>query len=236
MALPALAFAGVPETTAKMDELYAKRGTPAVDKENAEVMAQALKEFPDEFEVVWRAARYVSFLADVATGEKKQALGKQTWEIGDKARALKPGDVRGHYYAAIGVGTYSEGIGIINALMQGIEGKYNERLDKAIELDPDFDRAGPILLKGRYYSQLPWPKRDLGKARQLIEKVIAKHPESLRAYWYLADALLADGKAKEAKVAIDKVFSGSSDYDPSDAREVRKASELVKAKIEKELK
>src|SRR5512140_499720 len=215
MALPALAFAGVPETTAKMDELFVKRGDPAADKENAAAMEQALKEFPDEFEVVWRAARYVSFQADVAQGDTKQALGKRTWELGDKARALKPGDARGHYYAAIGVGTYSEGIGILNALMQGIEGKYNERLDKAIELDPDLDRAGPILLKGRYYTQLPWPKRDLGKARQLLEKVIASHPESLRAYWYLADALFADGKKKEAKAAIDKVYSGSPDYDPS---------------------
>lgn len=236
MALPALALAGVPETIAKMDELFAKRGDPAADKENAAFMEQALKEYPNEFEVVWRAARYVSFQADVAQGQPKQVLGKQTWELGDKARALKPADARGHYYAAIGVGTYSEGLGIINALFQGIDGKYNERLDKAIELDPGLDRSGPILLKGRYYGVLPWPKQDLGKSQQLLEKVIAQHPENLRAYWYLADTLLAAGKKKEAKLAIDKVYSGSPDYDPAEARAVRRAAEPLKAKIEKELK
>ena len=110
---------------------------------------------------------------------------------------------------------------MLKALTSGIEGKFLERLDKSIELDPKFNRSGP-LLKGRYHFTLPWPKRDSKKSKQWLEKALAQSPENLRVKYYLAATLLKDGKKKDAKKLIDEVMDGDESYDPAEARLVKR--------------
>ena len=136
-------------------------------------------------------------------------MSKQTWDLGDKVARLAPTMAEGYYYGALGVGQFSEAVGILNALAQGLEGKFNERLDKSIQLNPNLDNGGPMLTKGRYFYSLPWPMRNLGKSAEWYNKVLAKHPFNLRAHLYLAETLLADGKAKEAKPHIDQIGRAS---------------------------
>jgi len=126
-------------------------------------------------------------------------------------------------------------VGILTALGEGLEGKYNERLDTAIKLDSQYDRGAPLLIKGRYHYELPWPKRDLSESAKLYEKAIAKFPGNLRAYLYLAETLLADDKAQKAKEAILKVKQGSIAYDPPEGHRVQERAKAVEAKIMKEL-
>jgi len=119
------------------------------------------------------------------------------------------------------MGNYSTAVGILKALGEGIESKFNERLDKAISLNDDIDLAGPLLAKGRYFYELPWPKRDLDKSKESLEKALKKHPENLRAWLYLADTQLKDGDAKKAKESIDKALNGSGAYDPPETKRVK---------------
>lgn len=217
---------------ATLDRLFAARGTAAVDREHEAAVAAAIQAEPDNFEVLWRAARWKVWVSDGLTDEKqKSAVAKQGWQFADKARALKPQDALGHYYAAAAVGVYAQGIGILNALGQGIEGKFNERLDKAIQLDPTVDSGGPWMAKGRYFYELPLWMNDLKKSRELLEKTTTRFPNNLRAQLYLAETLLKDGKEKEAKAAIDRVFHNPG-TDPAEARRVRERAQPVRAKIE----
>ncbi|HEX8438061.1 tetratricopeptide repeat protein [Archangium sp.] len=233
--LPALA--ATPEELSSWDALYARRGEAAAVKQLDEALTQALKASPEDYEVLWRAARLRQWQADGAADAKvKKNLGKQTWELGDKARKLAPDRVEGQYFAAVGIGSYSQAVGILTALGEGLEGKYNERLDAALKLDPMYERGGPLLAKGRYYYELPWPKRDLKKSASLFQKAIAKHPEQLRAWLYLAETLLADGEEKKAHEAILKVSQGSVGYDPAEGQRVQGWAKKVQAAIEEELK
>jgi hypothetical protein len=220
-----------------LDALYQKRGEAAAVKELEAQLKQALDASPEDFELVWRKARLLQWQADGARDEKlKKVLGRQTWDWGEKAVKLGPARVEGHYYAAVGIGAYSQAVGVMKALGEGLEGKFNERLDKAIQLNPDFEGGAPLLAKGRYYYELPWPKRDLGKSAALYEKVIAKHAGMLRAHFFLAETLLKDGKAEKARDAIQKVKQGSIAYDPAEGRRVQELAKKVEADIEEELK
>ncbi len=134
------------------------------------------------------------------------------------------------------MGAYSEAVGILTAIGEGLESKYNERLDAALKMDPSYERGGPLLAKGRYYYELPWPKRDLKKSASFYQKVLTKHPEQLRAWLYLAETLLADGEERQAHEAILKVFQGSVDYDPAEGHRVQGWAKRVQTAIEKELK
>lgn len=236
LTLPSLALAATPEELAALDALFAKRGDAAALKQLDDSLDQALAATPEDFELLWRSARVRQWQADGASDAKlKKSLGKQTWDLGDRARKVSPDRVEGHYFAALGVGAYAQGLGVLTALGEGIEGKFNERLDKAVKMDPMYERGGPLLAKARYYYELPWPKRDLKKSAELCRKAADKHPEMLRAWLFLSETLLADGQEKEAQEAILKVTQGSTAYDPPEAQRMQSRAKKVQADIEKAL-
>ncbi|RKH64415.1 hypothetical protein D7V93_07465 [Corallococcus llansteffanensis] len=234
-ALPAQA--ADPALLSQLDALFAKRNDAESLKALEAGLKDALTAEPEDFELAWRKARILQWQADGATEKKlKMVLGKQTWEAGDKAAKLQPARVEGYYFAACGIGSYSQAVGIMKALGDGLEGKFNERLDTALKLDPGYDYGGPWLVKGRYYFELPWPKRDLSKSVTFYEKAIAKYPQSLRAYLYLAETLLKDGKAEKARDAIEKVKQGSTAYNPAEGQRVQQWAKKTDADIQEELK
>lgn len=228
---------GVSEVAQKLDALYAQRHVPESYKELQAAIADALKSHPTDYDVLWRAARLKYWQADGASNnDAKRQYGKEGWALAERAVKQKPDGLEGHYYAAINIGSYSQAVGILKALGEGLEGKFNDHLDRAIRADPGYDNAGPLIAKGRYYFELPWPKRDLRKSAAFLQRAIKQQPLALRAYLYLAETQLRDGDEKKAKDSIDKVFAGSEAYDIAEARRVKQMAKPVKSKIEEELR
>jgi hypothetical protein len=117
------------------DELWKVRDQPGVEKEMEEVLLQHLAVESRSFEANWRLASLYNWMADgKEDDDAKAALGKKAWEAGDKAIAANAGEVRGHYNAAVGIGQYAEGVGMISALSQGLEGKFRDRILTALRL------------------------------------------------------------------------------------------------------
>jgi tetratricopeptide (TPR) repeat protein len=230
------ARAAEPELLASLDALFANRAEAAAHKELEDTLKKELQAAPEDYELLWRTARLQVWQADGAGDDRlKKVLGRQAWDTCEKAVKLAPARVECQYYAAAGIGVYSQAVGVLKALKEGLEGKFNERLDAAIKIDPTFDKGAPWLAKGRYHYELPWPKRDLAESAKLYEKTIAKFPENLRAHYYLAETLLANDKAEKAREAILKVKQGSVSYDPPEGRRVQEWAKKVEAKITKEL-
>ncbi|HEX8697656.1 MAG TPA: tetratricopeptide repeat protein [Myxococcaceae bacterium] len=237
LALAWPASAATPEVLASLDALFARRNEAAAVKELEEGLKKELAAAADDYELIWRNARLLVWQADGASdGRMKKVYGKQAWDACEKGVKLAPQRVECHFFGAGGIGTYSQGVGIMKALKDGLEGKFNERLDAAIKIDAFYEYGAPLLSKGRYHYELPWPKRDLKQSAKLYEQVIAKFPGNLRAHYYLAETLLADDEAKKAQEAIVKVKQGSVAYDPPEARRVQEWAKKVEADIEEELK
>jgi hypothetical protein len=234
-ATPAVADAA--SFSAKLDELWKTRDSADSGKLHDDVIREGLKAFPKDYDILWRAARIRWFVADGLTEEKlKKQIAKEGWNYAKRAVEAKPDGAEGHYFTAINIGAYSQAVGILKALSDGLEGQFVENLDFSLKANEAFDRYGGRTAKGRYHWELPWPKRDLGKSKIELQKSIDKHPEHLRNYYFLADTLLKDGDAKGAKVAIDKALNGSDAYDPPEARRIKAWSKVLAATIDKELK
>ncbi len=222
---------------AKLEALWKTRDASTATKAHDEVIRDGLKAFPSDYELLWRAARYRWWVADGLTEEKlKKQIAKEGWNFAKRAVEVKPAASEGKYFVALNIGAYSQAVGILKALGEGLEGQFVENLDAALKANEAFDRYGGRTAKGRYHWELPWPKRDLGKSKAELQKSIDKHPEHLRNYYYLADTLLKDGDAKGAKVAIDKALGGSDAYDPPEARRVKAWAKALATTIDKELK
>ncbi len=115
--------------------------------------------------------------------------------------------MEGHFFAMSGVGNYSLGIGVVSALMKGIEGKFKERLTRAEEIDPGFE-AGLIPMSwGRFYYELPWPKHDAKLSEKHLRDAIARNGENVRAHVYLGDLLLDEGRKEEALAAYQRAIA-----------------------------
>lgn len=220
--------------SAKLDELWKTRDAAGAAKLNDEVISEGLKAFPKDYDLLWRAARIRWWFADGMTEERiKKQTAKEGWNFAKRAVEVKPTGAEAKYFTAINIGAYSQAVGILKALSEGLEGQFVENLDYSIKNNESFDRYGGHTAKGRYHWELPWPKRDLAKSKAELQMSIDKNPEHLRNYYFLADTLLKDGDKKGAQEAINKVASGSDAYDPPEARRIKAWS---KAWAEKELK
>lgn len=225
--------------SAKLDEHWVTRDAPESLKQQNLAVADGLKAFPNDYDLLWRCARHKWFMADgqdAEHGAQKKALAKEAWGYADRALKVKPGAFEGHYYKALSIGAYSEAIGILTALSEGIEGQFVENLDIALKANEAYDRAGPVRAKGRYYAQLPWPKRDREKAVDFLNKAIKLSPEATRSHLYLAEVLLQAGKPKEARSAMNKVLSLTPAFDPPEGRRVLVWARPIADQITAELK
>lgn len=222
---------------ARFDDLWKTRDDEASIKATNDAIREGVKAFPSDYAILWRAARFRWWTADGLTDEKvKRSTAKEGWNYANRAVAANPAGAEGKYYVALNIGAYSQAVGILKALSEGLEGQFVENLDFAIKHNEAFDRFGGRTAKGRYHWELPWPKRDLKKSKDELQKSIDQHPEHLRNYLFLAETLLKDGDAKGAKVQIDKVVTGDSAYDPPEARRIKRWAKPVADAIASELK
>ncbi|MCI0571356.1 MAG: tetratricopeptide repeat protein [Myxococcaceae bacterium] len=229
--------AGTGDGLAELDALFARRDEAGRLEELEQRLRDELRAQPDSFEHVWRLSRVLYWQADAMPDKaEKKRLGYEGWQYGDRAARLNPKRAEGHYYAAICIGVYGDGAGLFAALAEGLEGKFLERIDRAIGLDAWLDRGGPLVARGRYHFSMPWPKRDNRRARELYEYVLARHPGNVRARYYLAQLELREGNPRAAREAIAKVQATPESSDPPEERRIKSWSERVRNEAERALR
>jgi hypothetical protein len=208
--------------TARFDRLWPQRDDPKILEEARNLAKAAQSKNPGDYDANWRLASVMVWDADgLPDGDQKAAIAKQAWEMAEKAVEVKPKEVQGQYYAGTGLGLYSEGVGILTALRQGLEGKFRGYSLAALRINRDFLDGGPLLLWGRYFFKLPWPKRDVGQSIKVLTNCLVKHPANLRAKLYLADALLSDDKKVEARKHIEQIIAAAQGRDPAEDHRIK---------------
>ena len=205
---------------ARADELYKTRDQSASQRGINKILKEQLSKDPDGFEANWRLAQLLAFQANGMPdgSDVKAAVGKAAWEAGDKAVAAKGDDVRGQYWAAVGIGLYSEGVGILTALTQGLEGKFRSRTQAAMRLDKNYLDGGPVVLWGRFFDKLPWPKKDVDESVTILRGAVKDHPNNLRAKLFLADSLADQGHKDEANKLLQEIIAAPLRDPPDDSR------------------
>jgi len=215
----------------RSDEQWKVRDQPGVLDQIRAELEQAHKLAPDDYGVLWRLARLDFWVSDDMTlpETERSRLGKAAWELGDRAAALNPNGVEGWYFAALGMGNYSLGIGILKALGEGIEGKFRERLSKAEKIDPLYHEGGIYNAWGRFYFKLPWPKYDAKKSEQNLRKSIQINPSNVRGRVFLAELYMKEGHPTEARKLLEEALAHEPGaYDaPEERRSQKRARELL---------
>jgi len=219
---------------AEADAAYARRDEPGKFEELKDRLQRAEKLAPADYGVLWRISRLYFWICDDAAigDEERTRLGKIGWEYGDRATAVNPGGVEGWFYASSGVGYFSLGMGVVKALLQGMEGKYKERLSRAEQIDPSFSAGGIQDSWGRFYYELPWPKYDAGESERHLLNAIRVNPNDLRARLYLAELYIKEDHPKEARAMLQKILARTPGvYDAPEERRIQERARAVLSQL-----
>ncbi len=217
------------DPVSRLNALWKTRDDANSLKESDTLVTQVLDKQPTAYDVLWRAARLRWWVADGASDDRlKKTYAKQGWSFAERALKEKSDGVEAQYFLALCIGAYSQSVGILKALSEGLESKFVTNLDVVIQKNESLELGGPRTAKGRYYWELPWPKRDLEKSKAELQKVAAKFPSNLRSQYYLAETLLKDGDKDSAKALLDKVLAASVDYDAPEGRRAKAWAKKLK--------
>jgi tetratricopeptide (TPR) repeat protein len=212
------------EAFRQVEELWKRRDDPAVMAEAKRILDEGLARTPDDYGLLWKAAAWHFWKSDepgVATVEKARE-GKLGWDLAERAVARNPDGAAGHLWAALTMGNYALGLGVVRAIAQGIEGKFRYHIGEAERLDPRFGKGAIQNAWGGYYMAVPWPKRDLKKAAEYFDKALAINPNNLRTRVLMAQLELRNDRPEAAKRLLEEVLAATpGKYDPPEEKRAK---------------
>ena len=138
----------IPTLLVRVDDLYRRRDDKAAWNEQQRLIQTLIARVPNEFGVLWRAARFYFWASDDpgVAKEQRSRWGKDGWDFAEKAIAVNPNDAAGYYWAALCMGNYALGLGVVKALSQGLEGKFRDRLTRAQSLNAGYELGAALAL------------------------------------------------------------------------------------------
>ena len=116
------------------------------------------------------------------------------------AIALRPDDARSHLLLAMNVGMLGLSIGKFEAFTGGIPSQVIRAYSKALEIDETCDAAGPLQLEGRFRTIVPFPYRNLRRARLSLDRATTIAPVK-QTLFFLGDAHARAGDLTAAEDA-----------------------------------
>lgn len=137
--------------------------------------------------------------------------GKAGMGYAEKAKALDPAKVEGHYWYGMNVGIYSDGVSILTALKEGLKDKTQTSFETAYKINKMYDKGGPIGALARFWQVLPWPLNDKDKSmtyyREFQKTPFFDDPDAVEARVYFAELLMDSRKTrKEAREILTKTI------------------------------
>jgi len=156
----------------------------------------------------------LELLADrIGSGARLEETEPEAIRVRLEATDVAPSDVaRLYFWAAINWGAWSQDVGLLQAVRQGVVNRLHRYTKIAIALEPEYDEGGALRLLGRLHAELPrvpfvsgWVDR--GQAIPLIERAYALAPANPGNRLLLALTLLdlAPERRGEALVLLDQV-------------------------------
>ena len=167
------------------------------------------EERPDDAQAAWQLGRACFDCADVASSDQQRAaFAREGIAACRKAIKLDPKLGPAYYYLAMNLGQWAQtkGLGALKLVDEMVPA-----FQKAIELDPTFDFAGPHRSLGLLYRDAPgWPISvgSRAKARRHLEKAVALSPDYPDNRLSLIEAYLAWGDTKAARAQIEPTRKG----------------------------
>jgi tetratricopeptide (TPR) repeat protein len=212
-------------TLSQSDELYRRRGEPGAVKQSVKLLAAR----PDtivQYEPQWRLARALFFLGQQApsAGARRQ-LHAAAIGAGERAAALGPDRVEGHFWLGVNLALFAECSGPMRAVRAILKAKGS--LARAARISAEYHDAGPLRVLGRLKHKAPWfLGGSLKRSRQYFDRALETAPANSVTLVYAAELALDAGERERAIELLERVLA--SPIDPNWEFENRRDRSLAR--------
>jgi tetratricopeptide (TPR) repeat protein len=183
------------------DNLYEQREDVKSARLAYHTYKEALKNEPQNYEALWKAAKTGFYLTEVLKNKKeKKLIVKESLKYAKEAVKLEPKGVEGHFWLGVLYTKYGELYGVLKSLFLIRPAK--REMKTVLKLDETYELAGAYVVLGRINSQVPglFGGSDK-KARIFFEKVREIFPKNSLNLLFLAETYW-DLKKKELAIKI----------------------------------
>ncbi len=221
---PMLALAGDDDPFGQADELYKMRYDQANVQKGIALLTKVVQNQPQEYEALWRLAKFHWFLGDRAKGNKRLPLFEKGKSYAEQAVAARENGLDGHYWLASTIGCVGQEKGIMNSLF--MVGPMKKELDRCLEIDNKHADTHDVL--AQLYWKVPgWPLSigDKKKAQEEAKLAVTYDPKA-SDHWLHYGQIAADNKDyNTARAALQKVLALPDDpEDPESSRDDKAAA------------
>jgi len=223
-AMPALA--ATPKEQA--DLYYSLRKDMSNVKKGIELVEQELVKNPNDYELLWRQARFYWFMGDRAEGKERLANFEKGKDYAERATEANEQGIDGQYWLAASIGSVGIERGIMASLFMVPSMK--KALEKCIKIDPKHGDSHYL------YARLLWQVPGIagGNVKKALEeaKLSVQYDPGEISHWVALGQIAAANKDyKEARTALEKAISMPDD--PEDPVGSQKDREEAKAELKK---
>ena len=192
------------------DRLYEEREDPAKALAAAATWERRLAARADDFESAWKLARACYWLGGHVAPADRRAQFDRGIEAARGAVRTQAQRPEGHFWLAANMGGMAEAAGMRAGLRY--RGDIKRELETVLALDPSFQKGSADRALGRWYFKVP---RLFGGNRQKslehLQRALTYDPNDAASLSFLADTLLEIDKREEARQALEKLLTVSSD-------------------------
>jgi tetratricopeptide (TPR) repeat protein len=200
------------------------------DKQSLAMAERFLANDGSNYQWLWRVARACYFVGDnVAKAEKLRyfELGMNT---GQRAIALEPNAVEGHFWIAVNYGGYADQKGVFKSLQ--MVKKIRAEMENVLRLNDRYYDGNAYLALGEMDRQLPRIiGGNLGRAISRLEQGLRVAPDNLEMKLSLAQAYLEKGRKEDARRQLEDLLKRQ--INPSRANAERGTQEKARQMLKK---
>jgi len=189
-----------------VDRLFGYGANHPNERQALQLIEAALKESPNDYQLLWRTARSLYYTADGLPTEKERIkLYERAMEIGERAVAQNPNGVEGHFWLAASVGGFCREKGGISAFKQ--VKKVRTGMEMVLKLNDEFEEGAAYMALGEIDRQLPGLfGGNLKRSIATLEKGMQVAPTNPEIKYALAESYREANRKADARKQIQELL------------------------------
>jgi tetratricopeptide (TPR) repeat protein len=175
------------------------------DKQSLSKVEKALESDGNNYQLLWRVARACYFVGDNISKAEKLRYFERGIAVGQRAIALSPNAVEGHFWLAVNYGGMAGEKGVFKALQ--LVRKIRSEMEMVLHLNDRYQDGGAYHALGEMDRQLP---RIIGgnlkRGITRLEQGVQLAPDNLEMRFALAKAYNEAGRKEDARRQLEEII------------------------------
>lgn len=205
---PAATVAPSKDPIGDADHLLTRGDNTAQDRQTFAILESALATDGKNYDLLWRAARAAYYVGDFGEQTEKLKFFDRGIALAQRAIALQPNAVEGHFWLAANYGGKAQMVGALKAL--STVKKIRNEMQTVVQLNDAYENGNAYLALGEIDRELPGvmggdKKRAIARYQQGLKVA----PENLDLKVALSKAFKDAGRKEDARRLLEEVLQAT---------------------------